>query len=330
MHTFVRKSALAILTILVFLALAEGVLRLFGVGEWVPTIDVDENVSRALSRGWLKEDRDLLWRMSECDSGCEAIRSVHPDNPRVASGEEYRRIICLGDSCTFFSTSGNPYSVLLEDLLSPTNRVQVLNASVPGYSSTQGLAWLKNELLDYRPDIVTVYFGWNDHWLARAMTDSEYLKRIKLSPFRIVRLALALGGRTASLDAESEDLSRRVPLDEYAKNLTHIHRLVESVGSQCIFITAPAREAADTRNSLIDRAHIRHDDDYIEIHERYNAVVRRLADEGSRVIDLATSFNDVPDVNSLLTDDGIHLTDRGHARAADALLSAITSHGLLD
>jgi len=140
MHTFIRKSALAVLTILVFLALAEIVMRIFGVGEWVPEIDVDNNVSRTLSRGWLKEDRQLLWRIKECDTACEEIRAVHPDNPQVTDTSEDKRIICMGDSCSFFAQSGKPYSVLLENLLTPAHRVQVLNASVPGYSSTQGLA----------------------------------------------------------------------------------------------------------------------------------------------------------------------------------------------
>jgi len=330
MNTFIRKSALGVLTILVFLALAEIVMRVFGVGEWVPEIDVDDNVSRALSRGWLKEDRKLLWRMKDCDAGCEEIRAVHPDNPRVTDASESKKVLCLGDSCTFFARSGKPYSVLLENLLKPAHHVQVLNASVPGYTSTQGLAWLQSELLQYKPDIVTVYFGWNDHWLARAVTDREYMERLKLSPIRIVRLVRALAGQTVHIGGEPDSRLRRVTLEEYQHNLEHICRLVASSGAQCILITAPGIEVEATQNKLISRGHITKYDDYMETHESYNKAVRRLAEKGLNVIDLAASFNDVPDIQSLLTGDGIHLSDRGHARAAEALLSVIASKALLD
>ena len=330
MHTLVRKLVLAFLSILIFLALAEIVMRVFGVGEWVPEIDADESVSRALSRGWLKEDRELLWRMKECDAACEEIRAVHPDNPCVTEASEGKKVLCLGDSCTFFARSGKPYSVLLENLLAPAHHAQVLNASVPGYTSTQGLVWLQNELLQYNPDVVTVYFGWNDHWLARAVTDGEYMEHLKLSPIRIVRLVRALTGRSVRIARGPGDRLQRVPLEEYSRNLEHIHRLVASTGAQCILITAPGVEFEATQDKLVSGGHITKNDNYIEIHERYNEVVRRLAEKGLNVIDLAASFKDVSDVQSLLTDDGIHLSDRGHTRAAEALLSFITSKTLLD
>src|SRR5207244_4303724 len=39
---------------------------------------------------------------------------------------------------------------------------EVLPLAVPGYSSHQGLAWLRRDLAGLRPDLVTLCYGWND------------------------------------------------------------------------------------------------------------------------------------------------------------------------
>jgi lysophospholipase L1-like esterase len=95
-------------------------------------------------------------------------------NSKGFVGEEFdetpspgtRRIISIGDSCTF--TIGHwkkAYPNVLERLLnenSPSRRFEVINAGIEGYNSTSALARLKEELLRYRPDLVTIYIGWND------------------------------------------------------------------------------------------------------------------------------------------------------------------------
>jgi len=76
------------------------------------------------------------------------------------------RIISLGDSCTF--TIGHwrdAYPFVLQELLNKqatSPRYEVINAGIEGYNSTYALARLKEELLDFRPHVVTIYVGWND------------------------------------------------------------------------------------------------------------------------------------------------------------------------
>ncbi len=75
------------------------------------------------------------------------------------------RIICLGDSCTF--GGGQPYPQMLQSMLDRqfgTGKFEVLNAGVIGYTSLHGLEWFQSELERLQPDIVTIYFGWNDMW----------------------------------------------------------------------------------------------------------------------------------------------------------------------
>ena len=41
-------------------------------------------------------------------------------------------------------------------------RYEVINAGISGFNSQFALSRLKDELLDYEPDMVTIYIGWND------------------------------------------------------------------------------------------------------------------------------------------------------------------------
>ena len=88
------------------------------------------------------------------------------------------RIVTLGDSVTFGyrvplamdrskpkeADDGRAYPAMLEELLiaSHLQTIEVIPLACPGYSSAQGLAWLRREIADLKPDIVTACFGWND------------------------------------------------------------------------------------------------------------------------------------------------------------------------
>ena len=90
------------------------------------------------------------------------------------------RVIVLGDSVTFgyrvpvaphrdqpqeFDPAEKPYPRLLEESLHegfPGRELEVLPLACPGYTSWQGLAWLKRDIAALRPDVVIACFGWND------------------------------------------------------------------------------------------------------------------------------------------------------------------------
>lgn len=76
------------------------------------------------------------------------------------------RIIALGDSCTFgVGSQEATYPQLLEAKLNDDgNKYQVINAGVPAYTSSQLFLYLQNDLINYKPDLILVYIGWNNIW----------------------------------------------------------------------------------------------------------------------------------------------------------------------
>jgi len=100
-------------------------------------------------------DENLFWR----------LKDVKP-NFGSASGKNYLKIMCLTDSVSVMY-KGKGYPEILQNILwdyIPDKNVTVFNGGVPGYTSFQGLKYFTNELLSYRPDVVSVCYGWNDHW----------------------------------------------------------------------------------------------------------------------------------------------------------------------
>jgi lysophospholipase L1-like esterase len=76
------------------------------------------------------------------------------------------RIFCLGGSSTwgFHLNEGQTWPDRLRDQLGASfpNRVEVINAGVPGYTTFQSLINFQTSILDHDPDIVIVYHVWND------------------------------------------------------------------------------------------------------------------------------------------------------------------------
>ena len=99
------------------------------------------------------------------------------------------RILCLGSSFTrgwpFLKPEqdGEIYPAVLQALLNGSRaegepRYEVINAGVGGFTSYQGLLYLRERLLRLKPDLITVAFGANDGMETKvigvSLTDREY------------------------------------------------------------------------------------------------------------------------------------------------------------
>jgi lysophospholipase L1-like esterase len=107
-------------------------------------------------------------------------RMRNPEVP-VERGPNDFRLLALGDSVTFGwgVLYEEAYPTLLAELLRkarPGREIQVMNAACSGYSTHQGLEMLKRRGLKYRPDVVTIWLGWNDSVVWDGMTDAEHAR----------------------------------------------------------------------------------------------------------------------------------------------------------
>jgi lysophospholipase L1-like esterase len=138
----------------------------------------------------LKPNLDhVVWDFTVLSTNAQHLRSDRPLQTKPASSI---RIVCLGDSVTFgyrvptvwpdrpndYDRQALPFPMLLEKELraaNPTKQIEVVTMAVPGYTSHQGLAWLRREIDSLKPDLLTISFGWNDASFSD-VSDNESIK----------------------------------------------------------------------------------------------------------------------------------------------------------
>jgi len=156
-----RSIALSIVSLLVFLILAEALASLLESGERA----LPPGVQDAMTGFRLRSDNTYTEvGGAEVTTNSRGFRDEEVPDPRPPGG---LRIIALGDSSTFGYgvRREEAYPQRLERALAkrfPGRVVEVLNAGTPGWSSGNGVAFLVSEGLSWKPDVVLVSFGYNE------------------------------------------------------------------------------------------------------------------------------------------------------------------------
>jgi lysophospholipase L1-like esterase len=132
---------------------------------------------------------NVLWDFTVLSTNAQHLRADRPLQTKQAGAI---RIVCLGDSVTFgyrvptvwpdkpndYDRTALPFPMLLEKELrtaNPNRQIEVVTMAVPGYTSHQGLAWLRRDIDRLKPDLLTISFGWNDASFSD-FPDSEAIK----------------------------------------------------------------------------------------------------------------------------------------------------------
>jgi lysophospholipase L1-like esterase len=197
-----------------------------------------------------RRDSVLGWTLQPGQYGATHVNSLGFRGPewRPAKPPGAERIAHLGDSCTMGFTipaDGDVYGALLEGLLRQRRPdTEALNFGVDGYSSYQGRLLL-DRVFEYRPDYVTLYFGYNDHHFANksdrqtqfALPGSvQLLERSHAFRFLRRQILLRRGGGARLVRPE-----RRVDLPEFESNLRAMIETSRARGAMPILLTTPLR-----------------------------------------------------------------------------------------
>lgn len=284
--------------------------------------------------------RDVVWDQTPVTTNAQGLRYGH-DVAAKAPGDF--RILCMGDSVTFGfrvplvflkrpqdrDPSWLPYPARLEKRLreaNPSRTIEVIPLAVPGYSSHQGLAWMRRDLARYRPDVVTLLYGWNDISL-RGQADADAMK-----PDRLDVLARALVSRSQALmytwravhatgaapaAAAAAPRVERVGRGRYVANLLEMARLARAKGATPVLIGPVFRDPVEFPGEA----------------QRMGAYRAALRDAAARD---GLLYVEVPELteaawpgNEKLFLEHIHPNHAGHRVLAQALLAFLGRNGLL-
>ncbi len=212
----------------------------------------------------LKPNLDhVIWDFTVLSTNAQHLRADRPLQTKQAGSV---RIVCLGDSVTFgyrvptvwvdrpndYDRQALPYPMLLEKELraaNPNKQIEVITMAVPGYTSHQGLVWLRREIENLQPDLLTISFGWNDVSLSD-VPDREAIK----SGWRpetirwLVDHSQAFAHATHWLRSRNPAPARvvrpmpRVPEQDYLNNMMTMVQLGRASQARVFVIAAPYRD----------------------------------------------------------------------------------------
>jgi lysophospholipase L1-like esterase len=215
----------------------------------------------------LKPNLDhVVWDFTVVSTNSQHLRSLDPHQQLKPKQPGTIRIVCLGDSVTFgyrvptvwpekpteYDPEWLPYPMLLEKHLreaNPGRSIEVITMAVPGYTSHQGLAWLRREIDQLQPDLLTVSFGWNDVSFSDA-ADRDAIK----TNWRAVGVRWLIDRSQAFAHATRWLRSRqgsapgirtpvtRVSEQEYLNNFREFIQLAKGKGIGIIILAAPYRD----------------------------------------------------------------------------------------
>ena len=329
-YSILFRLAAALAAVLIFFVTVEVILRLAGADDYFQNRFFI--VNRALDYPEIfKRDRDLFWRFRPdrtvtskfFEGKTYRINSHGLRGDEIPAEKTVRRIITLGNSCTF--GWGVPleqtYAVQLEKNLG--GQYEVINGAVPGYSSFQGKKFLESGLLKLKPDIVTVMFAWNDHWAAASQIadkDQEFPPPIILETqnflarfhfYRLLKKTL-LSAVEKNPDSifDRGNIVYRVGLDDFGLNLKTICERAREAGAIPILLTSPIPSLEKyyppgARSPLH------------AFHDKYNRAIRNAAAACDiDLVDLAREFDNYDNLWDDAPRDPIHFNARGHELAA--------------
>jgi lysophospholipase L1-like esterase len=249
------------------------------------------------------------------------------------------RILTIGDSCTF-GTMFDEYSyprTLERELSRLGNAVEVINAGVEGYGPSNVLGRIQ-EFKALRPEITTIYIGWNVLYAEPESYGVEYyLKSVRLFRRAYEKAREKIFGRTEmALEAYSKpkhverDASEVRALDEFTPTfMSELEMIVKEMragGSEVVLLTLPGLFVMDEEPSpqALKVGHLPTftDNPYVlaKISMEYNKRIRRLAkSEDLLLIDLEEWSRESLKPRDQFFFDSVHVYEEGQMRIGQYL-----------
>jgi lysophospholipase L1-like esterase len=306
-------------------------------------------VANEVQSGIFEGDPLLLWRLKPnldhavwdftlLSTNAQSFRADYPIGAKPAGTF---RIVCLGDSVTFgyrvppvwpdkpkdYDPEWVPFPMLLEKELrkaNPNRRIEVFPMAVPGYTTHQGLAWLRRDIEHLQPDMVIASFGWNDASVSD-VPDREAINT-RWYPVAIRWLidhSQAFAHATHWLRSRSKpEPAVRVPVPrvsetEYVSNFQEIVNVARDHGVAVVVIGAPYRDSTTNPPEA-------------QLMTRYRASLKSAMQQGQtpylEVLELTEAAGTV---NHGFFGELIHPNHVGHRLLASELLKLMAQRRLL-
>lgn len=314
-----QNVALLAFSCLLLASVAELTLRLTGFSFVLKPEDIQFGGSDATTlRLVFDEDDELFWVPKDYRSELELLRRERPP------------LLLLGDSCTHL---GRYDQALARRVAARGQTLRYGNLGVAGWSSFQGRQQLERDVPALEPLVVTLYFGWNDHWIGFGIDDRNVLRVRRLFRSRLagIRLVQLLTKARVAWIARETNTPRRVSLADFRANLEAMVEQVRELGAEPLLLTAPSNHVPGRELEAFEQGYLVDRKELIPLHRAYVEVVRAVASaQRAPLCDLESHFaaKSQAERDQLFMKDGLHLLPAGDEVLAAELDLCLERAGL--
>jgi lysophospholipase L1-like esterase len=301
------------------------------------------HVDNDLRLDYIVEDPLLMWSLKpdyksrHVSISSQGFRDMAYDKEKAAG---VFRILCLGDSSTF----GYPipleltYHALLEERLNRERgeagrRYEVINAGVLGYTSLQGLDMYLFRGAEFKPDLVTAFFGANESVTRFYLSDADIMKpgrprwlRIFVNQWLLKSSLARVIQKNFSDIADKESpvarpLKERLSVEDFRQTILKLKDACDQNGARLVLISPTLRIGERDRKRAMKIV-------------RYRQVLEQTAAEAGiplLTIREMTEYGDAKDSEALFQKtDSIHPSPAGHLLIMQRLHDFLIENGLLE
>lgn len=250
-----------------------------------------------------------------------------------------KRVFCLGGSSTMGPNSPyeETYPYYLEEILNEKygGKCEVINAGFMGYTTSDIYNLFKDELVNYEPDVITVYSAFNDSCFNANLIFKKTNLALRLHEFLYYRWMLyTVLLEKYSLIKHKNPIpffiyESHSPIKNYIRNLENIIELARKNGIEVILVAQPSNVdvVVDFENeSVADlKARIKASADITEIRAylQYIMVKEMMRVAKKYNLKLVNPLNEFEADTKKYFIDAIHLTARGNRRLAEEIANDI-------
>jgi len=214
------------------------------------------------------------------------------------------------------------------------------NLASSGWSSYQGLQQMKRLVPELEPKVVTIFYGWDDHWMGFGVDDKTAIElanssMLKLQELRVVQFAtkaMVQFGKDEKRIEGANARPNRVSLPDFRSNLREMVAIARSNNIIPVLITAPSSHVEGEEPQYLEEKFLQDLSRLVPLHRSYVEVVREVAvAENVILCDLAESFEALEreELLTYMLEDGIHFTPEGGAKVGELLFETLREHDLL-
>jgi hypothetical protein len=347
--SYKKQTIFGIMLLLILLGAVEGSARVYEFNEPPNCVllnsdsykDVDPFLARQICLDMsqvMYEEKGILQLKSNQHFPTININSQGFRGPEttIEKPENVLRIFMVGGSTTFGagSTSDNTTipSILQIKLQesNPTKKIEIINAGIPFADSFREVYHIKNKIIEYSPDVIIIYDGWNDAFHKRIYDESiqkienQEDNEIKFKKFPFYRTPFVINkilGETSNEHSNIEKGSNEEVISNWKNNLLDLCKIGNQKGFKTFIVVQPLVGTGNKNLSPYELKYLNSSkSDILEIIHGFTTELKILETTCSGTADFTNVLDGISE--PIFYDQG-HMNDQGNEIIAEDLFNLI-------